>query len=200
MSLPPSYFDRVYARRPDPWGFRTRWYERRKRAATLAALPRARYHRGFEPGCSIGTLTAPLAQRCDTLLAVDASSAALDTARRGLTDSPHVEFRQMCVPAEWPEGDFDLVVLSEIGYYLDRPTLGRLADRVERSLSDRGTLLACHWRHPVADYPLTGDAVHDLLSGRPGLHRVLHHAEEDFLLAVWTRGATPSVARQEGLV
>ena len=39
MTLPGDYFDGVYAAGPDPWGFTDRWYEERKRAVTLAALP-----------------------------------------------------------------------------------------------------------------------------------------------------------------
>jgi hypothetical protein len=68
------------------------------------------------------------------------------------------------------------------------------------SLVEGGTLLACHWRHPVADYPAVGDDVHALFGGRPELHRAVRHVEEDFLLEVWTRGPVPSVARREGLV
>ena len=47
MSLPTDYFAQMYAGSPDPWGFRSRWYEQRKRAVTLAALQQPRYRRGF---------------------------------------------------------------------------------------------------------------------------------------------------------
>jgi SAM-dependent methyltransferase len=200
VSLPPEYFDDLYSGSADPWGFRTRWYEQRKRAATLAALPQERYRRAFEPGCSIGTLTAPLARRCDALLAADTSEAALRQARAAVADSPHVDVRRMRVPDEWPDGGFDLVVLSELGYYLDAAALHLLAERTVASLADGGAVLACHWRHPVADYPFTGDDVHALLGRQPGLHPVVEHVEEDFRLQVWTRGAVDSVARLEGLV
>jgi hypothetical protein len=90
--------------------------------------------------------------------------------------------------------------VSEIGYYLGSEPLDRLADRVVASLAEGGTLLACHWRHPVVDYPATGDEVHAALGARPELRRVVRHVEEDFLLEVWTRGPVPSVARHEGLV
>ena len=49
-------FDRLYRGGTDPYGLRTRWYEMRKRAIVLAALPRARYARAFEPACGIGVL------------------------------------------------------------------------------------------------------------------------------------------------
>jgi hypothetical protein len=61
----------MYEHANDPWGFADRWYEERKRAITLAALPDRRYRTAFEPGCSIGVLTADLAHRCDFILAGD---------------------------------------------------------------------------------------------------------------------------------
>ena len=61
-------FERVYAASDDPWGFRTSWYEARKRSILLACLPRQRYRSGYEPGCSNGELAAVLALRCERLL------------------------------------------------------------------------------------------------------------------------------------
>lgn len=37
----------------DPWDFESRWYEQRKYALSAAMLPKPRYRRAFEPGCSI---------------------------------------------------------------------------------------------------------------------------------------------------
>ena len=59
-----SYFDDMYSDNPDPWGFESRWYEQRKYALTIAALPEPLYRSGFEPGCSVGVLTSLLAPRC----------------------------------------------------------------------------------------------------------------------------------------
>src|ERR1700748_1264195 len=74
--LPDSYFDRMYAGADDPWQLSTRWYEPRKYAIPLPLLPHRRYRRAFEPGCSIGTLTTALVQRCDHVTAVDVADAA----------------------------------------------------------------------------------------------------------------------------
>ena len=78
---------------------------------------------------------------------------------------------RLSVPQEWPDGMFDLVVVSEVGYYLGPADLEQLLDRAVGSLAPRGTLLACHWRHPVPDYPATGDEVHHRLLARPELDR-----------------------------
>lgn len=194
MSLGPEYFDEVYAKGPDPWGFTSRWYEARKYAVTLAALPAPRYGRALEVGCSVGVLTQQLAERCDSLLAMDPSAAALDAARQRVPS--HVELRQGSVPQRWPSGPWDLVVLSEVLYYLDAGDLAALLDLVEADLAPGGTVVACHWRHPVTDYPQTGDAVHQHLSRWPRLSRV---EEQDFLLDVLVPSGVVSVARQGGL-
>ena len=118
MTLPPTYFADMYAGAEDPWGFRSRWYEQRKRDVTLAALTRPRYRRAFEPGCSIGVLTAALADRCDEVVAADVDERAVATARGELARHRHVRVERLSVPQEWPDGMFDLVVISEVAYYL----------------------------------------------------------------------------------
>ena len=200
MSVPADYFAAMYAGSDDPWGFRTRWYEKRKRDVTLAALTKPRYRRAFEPGCSIGVLTAGLAGRCDELVATDLDDRALGTAREALAGHDHVRVGRLAVPQEWPDGMFDLVVVSELGYYLGSPDLDLLLDRVVGSLAPLGTLLVCHWRHQVADYPSSGDAVHQRVLDRPELVRAVAHEEEDFRLDLMTLGAAPSPARREGLL
>ena len=101
-SLPPAYFDALYARDDDPWRFATSAYESEKYAATLDALPATRFANAFEVGCSIGVLTRLLATRCDALLAADVAEAALSQARARCADCAHVMVRHMRVPAEWP--------------------------------------------------------------------------------------------------
>ena len=59
VTLGAEYFDAMYQDAEDPWGFENRWYEQRKYAISLALLPARRYRSAFEPGCSIGVLTAP---------------------------------------------------------------------------------------------------------------------------------------------
>lgn len=199
MSLDADYFARVYAGSDDPWGFRSRWYEQRKRAVTLAALDRPRYLRAFEPGCSVGVLTAGLADRCDTLLASDVDPTAVEAARAAVGGGGNVTVQCRSVPADWPDGEFDLVVVSELGYYLDVASLDELVGRVTGSLSAGGALLLCHWRHPVADYPLPGDVVHERFRVRSGLVHAVRHEEEDFALDLLTAGPVPSPARREGL-
>ena len=166
-SLPPSYFEDVYAASPDPWNFETSEYEARKYQDTLAHLPRERYTNALEIGCSIGVLTRQLAARCDTLLSVDVSERALATATTRCADLPHVHFAQMHIPNEIPDGAFDLVVISEVGYYWQREDLERTASLLAARQPPGGQLILVHYTPTVPDYPLTGDQVHETWLHRP---------------------------------
>lgn len=197
-SLGVDFFDDFYEGKADPWGFETRWYEERKRALTLASLPRPRFASGLEIGCSTGVLTAELAARCDQLTAVDIAAAPLEKARARVGDG--VTLLQLATPGEWPEGRFDLVMLSEVGYYYSADDLEQVITQVLSSLTPDGVVVACHWRHPVAEYPLSGDDVHAALAARGELGALARHEEEDFRLEVFARPPVASVAAQTGLL
>jgi hypothetical protein len=109
--------------------------------------------------------------------------------------------QQRVLPAQWPAGRFDLVVFSELLYYFGDADLQAVLDLAAGSLEDGGTLLAVHWRHPVAEYPRSGDSAHALLAAQPGLARLAEHAEADFRAEVYQRtdGAAVSVAQAGGL-
>lgn len=199
MTLGPEYFDELYEQRDDPWSLADRWYERRKRALTMAMLPHERYASALEIGCSIGLLTELLAQRSDRLLSTDIAQRPIDLARKRVgSAADHVEFRVLRAPDEWPLERFDLIVVSEVGYYLDEESLGRLATQASRSLTPEGIVLACHWRHPVADYPLVGDRVHEILTEASGLIPLAEYVDADVRLAVLAQTGTRSVAAVDG--
>ncbi|MFZ7087042.1 PIG-L family deacetylase [Curtobacterium sp. RRHDQ10] len=190
-------FDAHYARKPGGWDFEGSWYEQRKRALTVAALPRARFRSALEIGCATGVLTRAITERADRTLGIDITEAPLEAARR---NAPDGRFVRMTVPDEWPDGSFDLVVLSEIGYYLSSADLDGTIDRIAQSLDDDGVLLACHWRHPDTEAVSSGDAVHERLRSRWPRPPVVLHLEDDFVLEVFPGRAAESVARETGLV
>lgn len=190
-------FDAHYDRKPEGWDFDGSWYEQRKRAVTLAALPRRRYRSALELGCATGVLTAALTERADSVLGTDISRAPLERARRR---APSAQFVQAALPAEWPAGRWDLVVMSEVGYYLSPADLDATIDRVLASLDDDGVLVACHWRHPDSDAVTDGDTVDAHLAARWPRPALVRHVEPDFVLSVLPGPAVASVARTEGLV
>jgi cyclopropane fatty-acyl-phospholipid synthase-like methyltransferase len=186
-TLKPDHFDALYAADPDPWSFAASPYERAKYTLTLNAMPKLRSRSALEVGCSIGVLTRLLASLCDSLLAVDAAQAPLAEARRRCADLPSVRFEQMFVPEQWPDGVFDLILLSEVVYYLSREDVGRLAARVMGSLTPDGSVILVHWTGST-DYPLSGDEAVALFIEHVGLRCAVRQADRyaEFRLDVLT--------------
>jgi cyclopropane fatty-acyl-phospholipid synthase-like methyltransferase len=187
-TLRPEYFDTLYAADLDPWKFATSAYERGKYALTLNAMPKPRYRSALEVGCSIGVLTRSLASRCDAVVAIDAAQTALVEARRRCADLPGVRFEHMFVPEQWPDGAFELILLSEVIYYLSHNDVGRLAARVSNSLAKSGSVILVHWTGPT-DYPLSGDEAAALFIERIGLTCVIKRGDRyrQFRLDVLSR-------------
>ena len=202
MSAEPAglpYFDRLYSASTDPYGVAGRWYEIRKRSLLLASLPRPRFRSAYEPGCGTGELTAALALRCERLLASDFSEPALAIARVRMAAVPHVAVAHQVLPRDWPGrgARFDLIVLSEVGYFLAADGMAEVAAAIGRTLDDDGTLVACDWRPPFRERALPTADVHAALDAI-GLQRLASHDEDDFSLRVWSRDAR-SVAQREGI-
>lgn len=182
-----QHFERMHHERDDPWRVRTRWYERRRRAVLAASLPRERYVHAVELGCSIGETTSVLADRCDELIAVDGSASAVEAAAERLRDRPNVVVERMRVPQEWPvpaDHDTDLVIVSELAYYLAEDEWDAVIDHIVGSLAEGGEVLLCHWTGDSDDFAQSGEAAHARFRERSGLRPVVVHRDEEFVLEV----------------
>ncbi len=200
----PGYFHDMYAVDPDPWGFTSRWYERRKYALTLASLPRARYHHVFEPGCSIGVLSEQLAARADRLLACDLVPTAVEQTSARLAASTvardtEVDVRQWDLRGLWPDTTFDLIVVSEVLYYLEPAEARAFMTSAVGHLEPDGHLVSVHWQPVVADYPISGAEAQRIACSSDGLSRLAHYEDADVVLDVLARGPALSVGEADGL-
>lgn len=160
---PSERFDALYEASSDPWSYDSSEYEREKYAATLDAVGPAPHGRVLEVGCSIGAFTELLAPRCGKLVAIDFSARAVELAQARVGGLPNVEVIQGSFPEQAPEGRWDVVVCSEVLYYLDRPTFMQAVRWLHRSLQGGTRVVAVSWRGEGTSEPLHGDWVHDLL-------------------------------------
>ncbi|MFF7395691.1 class I SAM-dependent DNA methyltransferase [Achromobacter sp. NPDC008082] len=186
------HFEHLYRAHADPWHVASAWYERRKRELLLATLGRENYLHAFEPGCGNGEMTRRLAARCTRLCAVDVASAAIGRCRARLAADGirHVDVMALDLPWEWPPippGGFDLIVVSEVAYYLDDAALTQFLHAVDASLASGGELIACHWRPDFNDRVQSTDVVHDTMAALPGLAAQAQHREDAFRLDLWRR-------------
>lgn len=180
-------FERRYRHDPDPWQYRCSSYERQKYAATLAACGRGRFRNALELGASIGVFSVQLAPRCDALTTIDFAPTAVGIARSELARFPHARAIAGRIPDDLPTGRFDLVLASEVLYYLDRDALARTLDALEHRLAPGGRLVCVHWRRPGPERPLSAEQAHAIVKDVRWLRRLPSTPPGEYLLDVFQR-------------
>ena len=189
QSLDSEYFKGVYDANEDPWNFETSQYEAKKYEATIASLPKEHYESVLEIGCSIGVLTQLLAEKSTHLLATDISEKALDLAKKRCADLGNVAFRKLNFQNELPEEQYDLIMVSEVAYYLSpkdwKVAVGNLYER----LKTNGNIVLVHWLPEVHDYPQTGDEVHQIFEKlmKDKMKNVFNDRAETYRIDVWAK-------------
>ncbi|HWC79610.1 MAG TPA: bifunctional PIG-L family deacetylase/class I SAM-dependent methyltransferase [Pseudonocardiaceae bacterium] len=186
-TAPVDRFVELYDQDADPWAVADSWYERRKREVLLASLPEQHYGTVVEPACGNGILTRAVAGRAGELLAFDPVPAAVRTAGERTRDLANVIVTEGALPADLPTGGVDLVVFSEILYYLGDADLESTVDKAISALRPGGQLLAVHWLPWAPEAPRDGMAAHRFLLADPRLDRLVEHVDERFVLHVLGR-------------
>jgi 2-polyprenyl-3-methyl-5-hydroxy-6-metoxy-1,4-benzoquinol methylase len=119
----PASFNTIFAASEDPW-LSTGAAEQERFRITLSMMDadgRERFMRAVEIGCAEGIFTQKIADRCESLLALDFSAVALSRACERVK-SGHVEFREWNMRSErLPHGPYDLVIAMGVITSLYRP-------------------------------------------------------------------------------
>ena len=138
------HFESVFAAEQDPWHYDTA-FEQRKYEQTLAIIEGRRHSRVLELACAEGAFTQILAGHVDELLATDISQVALTRARARCASHPNVSYQQLDLRHSDLPGTFDLIVCSEVLYYLnDVSHLRNIARRLADALEPDGILVITH--------------------------------------------------------
>lgn len=154
-----AYFDAIYKESNDPWNFSGSSYEKEKYQHTINALGARHFENALEIGCSIGILTEMLAPQCSFLLAIDISEKPIALAQERLKAQQGVQFGVMDIPLDFPEGKYDLIMLSEVAYYLSKEDFELTKELIYDSLNDGGTLCLVNWRPQIDGCVFNGDEV-----------------------------------------
>ena len=180
-------FERRYRRDGDPWGYGSSAYELAKYDATLTACGPGPFASALELGGSIGVFSSQLAPRCEALTTIDCSPTAVRAARAQLAGFPQAHAIVGEIPDAIVPRSHDLVVASEILYYLDDDALTATLERLGEVLAGGGRIVAVHWRPPGPERPQTAVAVHARLRSEPWLRPLADHSTADYLLDVLER-------------
>lgn len=183
------YFDTLYGKENDPWNFEGSAYERAKYRRTLETIPDKPYRSALEIGCSIGVFTRLLAPRCQRLLAVDISEKPIARAKERLQGNDNVHFMVAEVPQTFPTGTFDLIVMSEVAYYLSASELHETLQRIDSSLLANGIFAAVHWRPPIRECALTGDEAHRYMLQHQAWLHTDHYQEDSYRIDIFKKPA-----------
>lgn len=144
-------FEQKFRSDPDPWRYESARFEAFKRRILLHACGDRLYGRALELGCANGVTTQALARRCLRLDAVDASPTALRLAAARPYGQRRPRFFHIEAPAPLPRPAYDLIVVSELAYYLDVHALERLNQRLEAALTPAGRIVILHHLVAFAD-------------------------------------------------
>jgi peptidoglycan/xylan/chitin deacetylase (PgdA/CDA1 family) len=144
-------FEELYASKVDPWNVSSR-FEKAKYEQSLELLPSGRFGRALEVGCAEGHFTLQLAPRVDHLVAADISHLALERAAQTCRDCGNVETLPLDLARDPIPGRFDLIVCSEVLYFLGRAAFSDAAARLVGALHPGGYLLTAN-ANLVADEP-----------------------------------------------
>jgi peptidoglycan/xylan/chitin deacetylase (PgdA/CDA1 family)/predicted TPR repeat methyltransferase len=159
-----TFFEQV-----DPWNYSSP-YEQIKYERTLSLIPAGRIGKALELACAEGHFTAQLAGRVEQLTATDISERALQRARTRCTNFANVSFRPFDLAVEPVPQGLDLIVCSEVLYFLkDEAELRAVAGRLASALAPGGMLVMAHafllkedlgrtafdWDHPYGAATIT---------------------------------------------
>ena len=186
-----EFFEERYRDIGDPWDLANDSYEQARYDTIIRALAGRRYRCAYEPGCAVGALTEKLATICDRVDARDFSQTAVDQARQRCVRFPGVAVQCASLTDPAPIATYDLIVLSEIGYYLPLTAWQCVFIGIADHMQPGSTLLASHWLGRSPDHILTGDEVHACMQ-HPKLkheHAERHPDSKDsgFRLDRWSR-------------
>jgi SAM-dependent methyltransferase len=147
----------------------------------------AAYGTVYEPGCSTGVLTRQLGEMAKRGIACDFAPSAVEQAKLRCVDQPNVEVLCTDIRTFVPDTPLDLIVFSEIGYYLSTQELSRLAAQWADRLVPDGEFLAAHRLGESSAHILPGGRVHEILTHSLGLCPLRSEHHSGFRLDSWIK-------------
>ncbi len=147
-----EHFETLFSSKADPWKY-TSPYEQVKYEQTLSLLPKKRIEKALELACAEGHFTAQLAPLVEDLIAADISQVALERTAQRCAKFNHIKYQQIDLVKDPLPGQFDLVVCSEVLYYVGSlKNLQAVSQKIADALEPGGYILIAH-ANQIIDEP-----------------------------------------------
>lgn len=191
----PSYFERFFVA-PDPWECDTD--EGRENyivvESILERVQQGKFRHALEVGCAEGVFTEMLAQRCDSLVAVDFAATALERARQRSLYA-HVRFETLDLRRDPIPGTFDLITAMDVLDCIFRPAAFKeVRANLIAALKPGGYLVIVVARNKTFETMWWsrlllrgGKNIRDFVGGHPSLQLVYAETTEDRVYALFRK-------------
>ena len=192
-------FEAAYAEREDPWASdNSRYsYQRWKYESLMAALPPGRrFQRALDLGCGMGAMSLALTRVSGDVLGLDIAESAVEQARRRIGVRPGLRFEQgdLGTLGQDMAQRFDLVVVADTLYYLDRvddASLKAVATLIGGLLAPGGIcLLANHYFFAGDKDSRLTRRIHDAFAWSPSLDLMSTRRRPFYLTSILARAET----------
>lgn len=185
-------FDAHYKRYTNPFSLKGKKYEKQKLSDTLRLISAPHIEIAIDYGCGIGDASIALSGRANRILSIDGSAVALERlgARIMGRRLKNIELRHATIDDPWPIATAeraDLILASEVLYYLSASELRAIGPLFRSSLRDEGRMLTCHYRKPFHDRILENEEVHHILVCSMGVVIDKISPADHYDLIVWKK-------------
>lgn len=153
-------FEALFQTDPDPWDYESSRFEAHKRKVLLNHIGLRSRGRVLELACANGVTTQALMRCALRTTALDASATALSQAETRLKDADRLRLMHAKLPGGMPRELFDLIVVSEIVYYLRRDAYTRLAMEILSRIAPGGRVLVLHHHVNFPDATIRPEQAH----------------------------------------
>lgn len=100
-----------------------------------------------------------------------------------------MSFKKLNFQKELPNDHYDLIMVSEVAYYLSSEDWEAVSGKLYDILKSNGQIVLVHWLPEVHDYPQTGDEVHQSFerSVEGKMNNIFRSRAECYRIDVWER-------------
>lgn len=119
-SFKANYFDRLYTFSHDPFENEASSYEQAKLDLIFQFLFLEPYKLLMDMGCGTGAMTVQLAKKVKQTIGIDFSQEAIAIARQRYGNTPNLDFVVANLSEYKPSSKADVIVASEVLYYIRR--------------------------------------------------------------------------------